>query len=59
VRPEDLGERTRREIVASLEGRLARFKLPTTVRLTTDDLPRTAAGKVLKRELRETFKGPA
>ncbi|HEY1751804.1 MAG TPA: class I adenylate-forming enzyme family protein [Caulobacteraceae bacterium] len=58
VRPDDLGERARGEIVGSLGGRLARFKIPTAVRLTTEDLPRTATGKVLKRELRETFKTP-
>lgn len=34
-------------------GRLSAFKVPTKVFLRTDDLPRTATGKVLKRELRE------
>ncbi|WP_033287658.1 class I adenylate-forming enzyme family protein [Amycolatopsis jejuensis] len=32
--------------------RLARFKVPTTIALQTGPLPRNAAGKVLKRELR-------
>jgi long-chain acyl-CoA synthetase len=43
------------EILASLGGRLARFKIPTAIRLVEDDLPRTATGKVLKRELRDRF----
>jgi len=52
VRPEDLADRTAGDILGSLEGRLARFKIPSVVRLTEEDLPRTATGKVLKRELR-------
>ncbi len=55
VRPEHLAERTADEIVASLEGRLARFKIPSVVRLTDEELPRTATGKVLKRELRTRY----
>ncbi|GGC84942.1 class I adenylate-forming enzyme family protein [Chelatococcus reniformis] len=43
------------EIVAHVAGKLARFKVPTTVRLTTEELPRTATGKILKRELRRLF----
>ena len=43
------------DILESLAGRLARFKIPTAIRLVEDDLPRTATGKVLKRELRERF----
>jgi long-chain acyl-CoA synthetase len=43
------------EIRASLEGRLARFKIPTAIRLTTADLPRTATGKILKRDLRAAW----
>jgi long-chain acyl-CoA synthetase len=34
--------------------RLAAFKVPTKVIVTADRLPRNAAGKILKRELRET-----
>src|SRR6202011_1572547 len=40
------------DILQSLAGRLARFKIPTAVRLTEGELPRTATGKILKRELR-------
>jgi long-chain acyl-CoA synthetase len=46
------------ELRAMLTTRLARFKVPTSYRLTLDDLPRTATGKVLKRELRDMFAGP-
>ena len=40
-----------RERVAA---RIAAFAAPTTIRTTTDPLPRNAVGKVLKRDLRET-----
>jgi long-chain acyl-CoA synthetase len=55
VRPQDLRDSLAAEIRASLEGRLARFKIPTAVRLTDLDLPRTATGKILKRELRARY----
>jgi long-chain acyl-CoA synthetase len=35
--------------------RLAAFKVPTIVQFTETELPRNAAGKVLKRELRESL----
>ena len=41
-----------RDRVAS---RIAAFAAPTTIRTTTEPLPRNAVGKVLKREVRETF----
>ena len=40
---------------AHVSERLAAFKVPSRWWLRTDDLPRNATGKVLKRELRETF----
>ncbi|HEY1707479.1 MAG TPA: class I adenylate-forming enzyme family protein [Rhizomicrobium sp.] len=43
------------ELRDALAGSLARFKIPTAFKLTEQDLPRTATGKVLKRELREMF----
>ena len=43
-----------RGLLAHLDGRLARFKLPRSV-VFTDGLPRSGAGKVLKAELREMF----
>ncbi|MGQ0550503.1 MAG: acyl-CoA synthetase [Armatimonadota bacterium] len=42
------------EVIAFCEGRLARYKIPKSVAFT-DALPRNAAGKVLKRLLREQF----
>jgi long-chain acyl-CoA synthetase len=35
--------------------RLAAFKVPTVVRIVTEPLPRNAAGKVLKRDLRDAL----
>jgi len=58
VRAEDLSDRTSDEILGSLDGRLARFKIPSVVRLTDEDLPRTATGKVLKRDLRAKYFSP-
>jgi len=37
---------------------LARYKIPKSV-VFTDTLPRTAAGKVLKKDLKQTFGGEA
>ena len=33
--------------------RLANFKVPTTVTIVTEQLPRNASGKILKRNLRD------
>ena len=55
VAAEDLADRVADEIQQSLAGRLARFKIPTTIRLTDGELPRTATGKLLKRELRGRY----
>ena len=35
--------------------RLSDYKVPETMQLTADPLPRNANGKVMKRQLRETF----
>ena len=45
------------ELRTMLSVKLAKFKVPTSYKITTGDLPRTATGKVLKRELREMFSG--
>jgi fatty-acyl-CoA synthase len=42
------------DLIDHCRRRLAAFKAPRTVRLT-DELPRSASGKLLKRELRERF----
>jgi fatty-acyl-CoA synthase len=46
------------ELLGSLSGRLARYKIPKTVEFA-DALPRSASGKVLKQRLREIHGGPA
>jgi acyl-CoA synthetase (AMP-forming)/AMP-acid ligase II len=43
------------ELTAFLEPRLARFKLPRLLQFVDGPLPKTGTGKILKRELRETF----
>jgi malonyl-CoA/methylmalonyl-CoA synthetase len=47
---------TEDEIIATLKGRLANFKVPKRVHVV-DDLPRNAMGKVQKNLLRDRFKG--
>jgi acyl-CoA synthetase (AMP-forming)/AMP-acid ligase II len=42
------------DLVAHLEQRLARFKIPKDFRVL-DELPRTAYGKVVKGELRDRY----
>ncbi|HYW03649.1 MAG TPA: AMP-binding protein [Gammaproteobacteria bacterium] len=42
------------QLMAHCEGHLARYKLPRVIAFV-DELPRNAAGKVLKRQLRDTF----
>ena len=39
-----------------VRGRLAAFKVPAVVDIRNDSLPRTATGKVLKRDLRDAYK---
>jgi acyl-CoA synthetase (AMP-forming)/AMP-acid ligase II len=43
------------ELLEFLGGRLAGFKLPRIVEFTTQPLPKTGTGKILKRELREVY----
>lgn len=42
-------------LLAFLQTRLAKFKLPRIVRFAPEALPKTGTGKILKRELREPF----
>jgi fatty-acyl-CoA synthase len=48
---------TSEELCAYLSGRIAKFKMPRRFELTDTALPKTGTGKILKRELRETFWG--
>jgi long-chain acyl-CoA synthetase len=41
------------DLVAHCRGRIAGFKVPRCIELRTEPLPKSAAGKILKRELRE------
>lgn len=41
------------DLVAHCRGRIAGFKVPRHMELRTEPLPKSAAGKILKRELRE------
>ncbi|MGP7999367.1 MAG: long-chain-fatty-acid--CoA ligase [Streptosporangiaceae bacterium] len=47
---------TEAELLGFLDGRLARYKIPKSVQFT-QALPRTATGKILKKQLRETHGG--
>jgi len=48
-------ELTAEPLMAFLAERLGKFKLPRMVEFTAGPLPKTGTGKILKRELRETF----
>ena len=45
---------TEDEVIEWTDGKIGRFKMPKAVAFT-DALPRSATGKILKRELREQF----
>jgi long-chain acyl-CoA synthetase len=47
------GPVTTDDLVAHCRERIARFKVPRHVELLSEPLPKSAAGKILKRELRE------
>ena len=49
---------TEEDILNHCDGKLARFKIPNGA-VFIDVIPRNANGKVLKRELRKQFPGPA
>lgn len=48
---------TAEELQTFVGERLASFKVPTTIEFHTEALPRNAAGKILKRELRDAMSG--
>ena len=56
IAPEPKARLTEQDVLAALEGRLARFKQPRRV-IFVDALPRNAMGKVQKTKLREQFGG--
>jgi long-chain acyl-CoA synthetase len=43
------------DLQAQVASKLARFKVPTKIFTTEEPLPRTATGKVLKRDLRDKY----
>jgi long-chain acyl-CoA synthetase len=45
------------ELQQFVGGRLAKFKVPTIVTVVTEQLPRNASGKILKRDLRDAVAG--
>ena len=55
VRGREGGTLTEDDVRTHVRQRLAAFKVPTRVWIVNEELPRNAAGKVLKRELRETL----
>ena len=55
VAPENLRDEFAEQIRSTLELKIAKFKIPTSMRLTDSELTRTATGKMLKRELRKIF----
>jgi malonyl-CoA/methylmalonyl-CoA synthetase len=54
VVPEKNARLDEQQVVAAIEGRLAKFKLPKRV-IFVDDLPRNTMGKVQKNVLRDTY----
>ena len=46
---------TQEELCAFLTARIAGFKMPRRVEFSAEGLPKTGTGKILKRELRETY----
>lgn len=55
VKPHPGVELTVEKLTEYLAERIAKFKIPTHVNIQTAELPRNAAGKILKRELKGDF----
>jgi long-chain acyl-CoA synthetase len=49
------GEVAEAELIAHCRGAIAQYKIPKRIELTTEPLPKSGAGKVLKRELRAPY----
>ncbi len=43
------------EMCAHLQGKIAKFKMPRRIEFRDEALPKTGTGKIIKRQLRETF----
>ena len=46
---------TPEELVEFCRGKIAGYKLPKSITLSAEELPKSGPGKILKRELREPF----
>jgi len=46
---------TSEELIAFCRERIAGYKLPKAITLSSEELPKSGPGKILKRELREPF----
>ncbi|MBI3473557.1 MAG: AMP-dependent synthetase, partial [Candidatus Solibacter usitatus] len=46
---------TQEEMLAFLQPRIAKFKMPRMLEFTNQPLPKTGTGKIVKRALREHF----
>jgi long-chain acyl-CoA synthetase len=55
VVPEQGVELVQGDVSEHLEGRLSGYKVPTTICVRNEPLPRNANGKFLKRELRDMY----
>ena len=53
ILPNDGMTLTAEDLWSFLDGKIANFKIPTKVAITSEPLPRNAAGKFLKRELQQ------
>ncbi|WP_131102425.1 class I adenylate-forming enzyme family protein [Streptomonospora litoralis] len=49
------GELTEDALVEFLKPRVAPFKIPSRIRIVADELPRNAAGKLLKKQLKQEY----
>ena len=57
IQPREGATMSEGDVQAHVAAVLARFKVPSRVFFIDDVLPRTATGKVLKRELKQRFGG--
>lgn len=53
VKPDWIGKITDQEVIAHCKTRLAPFKVPVYVELRTEEFPKNANGKTLKKDMKE------